>query len=156
MCYNNDTNKDFMPTFKIEYKKEVFSGLDENLEKDIKINFNLPIPDALEVKLSPSVMKKINYFYSFMKDNKISIMDFYIFSKHEKELNSFSPMKNDVNFDSNEYLDFGDVFFPTFKTDSSLITLNAFENNITFYLYYSNSWTEHTFKFVSPINIFLN
>lgn len=137
----------------INYDKDIFSTHEDNLvlEKEVNDNFHLPFPDSLEVKLSSGAINKIKYFYSFMIENKISNMEFYIFSTHLKEFNSFTPMKNGMPFDSNEYMDAGDYFFKTFTTDGIRIGLDKFYDKITFFFHYSNAWTEQSFAFSSSV-----
>lgn len=144
-----------MLTFNIKYEQDIFTTLEKEAElvQDVKNIFNLPVPDALEVKLSPVSIHKIKYYYSFMKEHNISKMEFYLFSKEEK--NSFTPMLNGMTFDSNEYVDFGNVFFNTFKTDGALVIIDKFSQKITFSFHYNNGYTEQLFYFSSPIKVFL-
>lgn len=146
-----------MLNLKVKYQEDFNSNEEktELVERVEKI-FKLPFPDALEVNLSPSSVKKIKYYYSFMLENDISNMEFFIFSKHEKEENSFRPMKNNITFDSIEYIDYGDKFFDTFQTDGLKITLDKFYSKIIFHFLYSNGWTEQSFEFSCSIDKIIN
>lgn len=142
-----------MLNLKVNYQNEFYSNEEiSELKKQVEKIFKLPFPDALDVNLSLSSIKKIKYYYSFMKENNIVNMSFYIFSKNENEDISVRPMKDSITFDSIEYIDYGDQFFNTFKTDRAKISLNTTYQSITFHFLYCNSWTEQSFDFRCSIN----
>ena len=86
-----------------------------------------------------------------MKENKILKSELYL-----RDDNFFNPIKENSIFHTNEYLDFGDVFFRTFKNDVSKITIDTFFEKISFHFFYSNDWTEYVFDFDVKISTILN
>lgn len=143
-----------MITVNVPLEVDHFSSPEEILELKEKIynTFGLPFPDSLQVCLSLSAMNKINHCYTFLLENSIYNIEFYLFYRDHmpiEEKISFSPMVEEIVFDSNLYDDFGDVYFHTFKTTGGRIILTKTE--IIFQFLYSNSWTEHLFKFSMQI-----
>lgn len=141
-----------MISFIVEHNVNHLTTFEEdNARKERVVNvFGLPFPEKLEITLSSEIIRKIKYFYQFMRENKINKLEFYISSKDIG--NSFVPLNHDMPFETNEYLDFEDIFFPTFNTQSSCVQIDTFYNNVTFSFLYNNSWTEECFEYTHPIN----
>lgn len=147
-----------MLTFFVEHNKNIFYTPEEFSEEKARIlkTFNLPIPHGLKVTLSKAGLQKIKYFHSLMKEHRFSKLEFYIHDNDQDKENNFYPMFYEIPFDSNEYIDFGDVFFKTFCTKSIRIELDSFHENITFFFLYSNGWTEEVFDFSYSIKKLLS
>ena len=129
-----------------------FEEVDLNSEHEMLITtFGLPAPEFLEVSLSYNSIQKIKNILAFMKENKILKSELYL-----RDDNFFNPIKENSIFHTNEYLDFGNVFFRTFKNDVSKITIDTFYEKISFQFFYSNDWTEHVFDFDVKISTILN
>lgn len=140
-----------MYTFRAQYKQDIFATPEDfvNQKKNIQNTFGLPFPEQLKVTLSTDSIKKIIRFYSFMKEEKVNKMDFYI--GQTKDFNSFEPINNHICFSSNQYIDYDNVLFYTFKTEHCLVTIDKFQSEIIFSFFFSNSYTEECFEFT--INI---
>lgn len=143
-----------MHTFIVEHNVNHFATLEEDAERLARVQklFELPFPEKLKVTLSSESIKKIQYFYSFMKENKITKLEFYIRGTG----NSFVPLNRNMSFETNEYLDFGEVFFKTFKIDSARVELDKFYENITFQFLYNNGWAEECFDYSHSIKPLLS
>lgn len=138
----------------VPIEEDHFSSVEETIALKEKIlqTFEVPYPDSLKVSLSLNAFKKIEYCLSFIIENNINSMDFYLFSREENPIEekvSFTPVVDHLTFDSSLYDDFDDVYFKVFKTDGGRIKLD--KSKISFYFIYSNSWTEHVFKFTMKI-----
>lgn len=140
-----------MYTFIAHYKQDIFATPEDfvNQKKYTLDTFGLPFPEQLKVTLSTESIKKIVRFYSFMKEEKVNKMDFYI--GQTKDFNSFEPINNHICFSSNQYIDYDNVLFQTFKTEHCLVTIDKLQSEIIFSFFFSNSYTEECFEFT--INI---
>lgn len=140
-----------MHTFIANYQVDIFATKEEVEENKKRIQdiFNLPFPDQLKVSLSQESIKKISNFYRFMKAEKVTTIEFYI--GHGTDINSFEPMNNDLCFNSNHYIDYGDALFKTFKTDSCLVKIEKLHCHIVFSFFFSNSYMEESFDFTLDI-----